>query len=163
MKPTLPARRIAALLSLLVSGVGFGQSFTLDWARVAGGGGTSTDGFYALSGTIGQPEAGRTLSGGIYSITGGAQFESDGSAPPVTLRIVAVHVLNPGNSPEMQIIVEGTPGHAFQLQFASALAPAITWSDLGAEASASGEGRVEFIDPGPPSVRFYRITESLGP
>ncbi len=163
MKPTLPARRIAALLSLLISGVGFAQAFTLDWARVAGGGGNSTDGFYALSGTIGQPEAGPALSGGIYSVTGGVQFESEGSAPPVTLRIVAVHVLSLGGSPEMQIMVEGTPGHAFRLQSASALAPAITWSDLGAEATASGEGRVEFIDPSPPSLRFYRITESPGP
>jgi hypothetical protein len=38
---------------------------------VAGGGGTSTGGVYAVSGTIGQLDASGTMTGGSYSLTGG--------------------------------------------------------------------------------------------
>ena len=47
------------------------QSYSIDWYKIAGGGGTSTNGLYAVSGTIGQPDAGNTMSGGNYSLTGG--------------------------------------------------------------------------------------------
>jgi hypothetical protein len=47
-----------------------GQNYTVDWATIDGGGGTSTGGVYSVTGTIGQPDAGR-LSGGNYSIEGG--------------------------------------------------------------------------------------------
>ncbi len=47
------------------------QPYSIDWYKVAGGGGTSTGGVYAISGTIGQPDASAPLSGGNYSVTGG--------------------------------------------------------------------------------------------
>ena len=47
------------------------QSYSVDWYKVAGGGGTSTGGVYAVSGTIGQPDASGAMSGGNYSVTGG--------------------------------------------------------------------------------------------
>ncbi|HEV2694814.1 MAG TPA: hypothetical protein VG347_18110 [Verrucomicrobiae bacterium] len=47
------------------------QSHSIDWYKVAGGGGTSTNGLYSLSGTIGQPDAGGAMSGGNFSVTGG--------------------------------------------------------------------------------------------
>ena len=47
------------------------QSYTVDWYKVAGGGGTSTGGVYSVSGTIGQPDASGAMSGGNYSLTGG--------------------------------------------------------------------------------------------
>jgi hypothetical protein len=47
------------------------QSYSIDWYKVAGGGGTSTGASYALSGTIGQHDAGGPMTGGSYSITGG--------------------------------------------------------------------------------------------
>jgi hypothetical protein len=46
------------------------QNFKLDWSTVAGGGGTSTGGVYAITGTIGQAEAG-VMSGGNYTLVGG--------------------------------------------------------------------------------------------
>jgi hypothetical protein len=48
-----------------------GQQYSIDWFKISGGGGTSTNGQYSLSGTIGQPDAGATMSGGNYSVTGG--------------------------------------------------------------------------------------------
>jgi hypothetical protein len=47
------------------------QSYTIDWYKIAGGGGTSTGGTYQVSGTIGQPDASGAMTGGNYSLTGG--------------------------------------------------------------------------------------------
>ena len=47
------------------------QQYSIDWHKVAGGGGTSTGGTYSVSGTIGQQGAGGSMTGGNYSLTGG--------------------------------------------------------------------------------------------
>lgn len=47
------------------------QSYSVDWYKIAGGGGASTGGVYAVSGTIGQPDASGAMTGGNYSVTGG--------------------------------------------------------------------------------------------
>lgn len=47
------------------------QSYSINWYKIAGGGGTSTNGQYSLSGTIGQHDAGGPMTGGSYSLTGG--------------------------------------------------------------------------------------------
>ena len=47
------------------------QNYSIDWYKIAGGGGTSTGGVYAISGTIGQHDAGGPMTGGSYSLTGG--------------------------------------------------------------------------------------------
>jgi hypothetical protein len=64
-------KKLVLLFSLLVPAVGFAQSYSIDWYKVAGGGGTSTGGTYQVSGTIGQPDAGMAMTGGNYSLTGG--------------------------------------------------------------------------------------------
>ena len=48
-----------------------GQSYSVDWYKVAGGGGTSAGGTYTVNGTIGQHDAGGAMTGGNYSVTGG--------------------------------------------------------------------------------------------
>src|SRR2546427_7739773 len=47
------------------------QNYAINWFKIAGGGGTSTNGQFTLSGTIGQHEAGGPMIGGNYSLTGG--------------------------------------------------------------------------------------------
>ena len=47
------------------------QSYSIDWYKIAGGGGTSTGGTYQVNGTIGQPDASGAMTGGNYSLTGG--------------------------------------------------------------------------------------------
>jgi hypothetical protein len=49
----------------------FAQSYSIDWYKIAGGGGTSTGGVYSVSGTIGQHDASGPMTGGNYSLTGG--------------------------------------------------------------------------------------------
>jgi hypothetical protein len=45
--------------------------YAVDWHTIDGGGGTSTNGQYSISGTIGQPDAGGPMTNGQYSVTGG--------------------------------------------------------------------------------------------
>src|ERR1035438_4580529 len=59
-----------ALSLAMVAIVAQAQNYTVDWFTMDGGGGTSTGGVYSVSGTIGQPDAGR-LSGGSYTLDGG--------------------------------------------------------------------------------------------
>ena len=56
---------------LLIPALASAQSFSIDWYTIDGGGGTSTNGQYSLSGTIGQPDAGSTMTGGNFSVDGG--------------------------------------------------------------------------------------------
>ncbi|HEY3855858.1 MAG TPA: hypothetical protein VGO67_15825 [Verrucomicrobiae bacterium] len=45
-------------------------NYSIPWHTIAGGGGTSSGGNYTVSGTIGQHST-ATMSGGVYSLTGG--------------------------------------------------------------------------------------------
>ena len=67
--PALPA--LFSLLFFAACLSAQSQSFSIDWYKIAGGGGTSTGGTYQVSGTIGQPDAGVAMTGGNYSLTGG--------------------------------------------------------------------------------------------
>jgi len=66
---------LAPLLAALLSAPALldqsGGSYDLSWSTIDGGGGTSTGGVYSVSGTIGQPDAGPTMSGGNYALDGG--------------------------------------------------------------------------------------------
>ena len=68
--------RLALLFCLIMLHSSFclralGQPYSIDWHKVAGGGGISTGGAYSVSGTVGQPDAGGPMAGGNYSLTGG--------------------------------------------------------------------------------------------
>jgi len=43
-------KKLFLLLGLLIPGTGFAQSYSIDWYKIAGGGGTSTGGTYQVSG-----------------------------------------------------------------------------------------------------------------
>lgn len=65
-------RSLAALLIFLTAALtAHAESFSIDWFKIDGGGGTSMGGVYSLSGTIGQHDAGGPMIGGAYSLTGG--------------------------------------------------------------------------------------------
>jgi len=62
-------------------------AYTVDWHTNDGGGGRSTGGNYALTGTIGQPDADPTgpSSGGAYQADGGFWGGASGDAPTGTV------------------------------------------------------------------------------
>lgn len=64
-------KKLILFIALVLPVMGLAQSYSIDWYKVAGGGGTSTGATYSVSGTIGQPEAGAPMFGGNYSVTGG--------------------------------------------------------------------------------------------
>jgi hypothetical protein len=57
-------------LSLLAPAL-HAQQYSIGWYKISGGGGTSSDGAYSVTGTIGQHDAGAAMTGGNYSLTGG--------------------------------------------------------------------------------------------
>jgi len=71
MKQSFPSLVLGLGLAVLLAQDAGAQNYSIDWYKIAGGGGTSSGGNYQLSGTIGQADAGSTMSGGNYSLTGG--------------------------------------------------------------------------------------------
>ncbi|MBL9033088.1 MAG: hypothetical protein JNM80_15425 [Phycisphaerae bacterium] len=57
------------LATLLVAPIAHAQ-LTIDWYTIDGGGGTSTGGGFTISGTIGQPDAGRGVGGALECVGG---------------------------------------------------------------------------------------------
>ena len=68
---------LIGMLLLLAATAVHAQQYSIDWYKIAGGGGTSTGATYTVSGTIGQPDASGAMNGGpvtgnnYYSLTGG--------------------------------------------------------------------------------------------
>jgi hypothetical protein len=69
---------VLVLLAFVPAVRAAGDSLGLNWWTVAGGGGTSSGGIYALSSTAGQAGPG-VLQGGVYILQGG--FWPGGEAP----------------------------------------------------------------------------------
>ena len=61
---------ICLLLSTTPAAGQTGDGYDLSWSTVDGGGGMSAGGNFRLTGTVGQPDAGR-MSGGAFSLSGG--------------------------------------------------------------------------------------------
>ena len=135
------------LVSLLCSVSVFAAPapYSMEWFKVAGGGGTSTNGSYSLSGTIGQPDAGGPMTGGSYSVTGGfwapPSLVQTPSAPELHLTYAA-----PGWATIWWI--PPTPG--FVLQSTGSLSPA-NWVN-----APSGNLNPATV-PATLPARFYRL------
>ena len=105
---------LIALAPLWCGATAFGQSgggFDLSWSSIDGGGGTSTGGVYAVSGTIGQPDAG-TLTGGSYELVGGfwgvvAAIQTAG-APLLTVHYVGASVIVSWKLPATDFVLDHT-------------------------------------------------------
>jgi hypothetical protein len=125
-----------------------GTNYSITWHTIAGGGGTSTGGIYAVSGTIGQ-SATATMSGGNYSLTGG--FWS----------IIAA-VQTPG-APLLTVAASGkqatiswlAPASGFVLEESSNLTPG-SWSVSSATQTTSN-GVVSATVPTGGGYQFYRL------
>ncbi len=70
---TLLATTVFALLLGTEASAQVGGPYDLSWNTIDGGGGTSNGGVYALSGTLGQHDAGPSpaMTGGVYTLVGG--------------------------------------------------------------------------------------------
>ncbi len=77
MKRKLTYPLLVILIGLLAAGAALAQGSGLQvpWYTVDGGGGHSAGGGYSVSGTIGQPDAGPSLGGDGFSLSGGFWLE----------------------------------------------------------------------------------------
>ena len=128
------------------------QTYSIDWYKISGGGGTSTGGVYAVSGTIGQPDASGAMSGGNYSVTGGfwslIQVVQTPGAPLLT-------VTHSGN----QVIVSWpSPSTGFVLQQNANLANTNGWSTYGGTVNDDGTTKSVTITL-PTGNLFFRLKQ----
>jgi hypothetical protein len=138
------------LLVLGVSAAPAQPNYSLDWFSVDGGGGTSTGGVYAVSGTIGQPDAGPTLKGGNYALDGGfwgilAAIQAPG-APWLTVTRTATNSV---------IISWPSPSTGWTLWDNTNL-NTTNWSEV--LMSPNDDGTTKSVTVAPPlGNRFYRL------
>ena len=140
-------RRIRGLCQeLWIPAISFAQSFSIDWYKVAGGGGTSTGGVYAVSGTIGQPDAGGPMSGDGYSLTGGfwslISVMRTAGFPDLT-------IMHAGNS----VIVSWLNTGSYSLQQNTNLAATAGWTTSGYAISTSNG--TNFVTITPPTGNLF--------
>ncbi|MDY7110133.1 MAG: hypothetical protein SYC29_15990 [Planctomycetota bacterium] len=86
MRPTMTRTAMIGLIILGVLSVVtrsvVAQEYEVLWQTIDGGGGTSAGGAFQLSGTIGQADAGATMTAGDFVLTGGFWSGSEASANP---------------------------------------------------------------------------------
>jgi hypothetical protein len=123
-------KKLMLLLCLLAPIAGFAQQYSIDWYKIAGGGGTSTGATYQVSGTIGQPDAGGAMTGGNYSLTGG--FWSLISVVQ-TAGLPNLTITHSGNS----VIISWPNTGSFTLQQNNNLSVSANWAASGYSISTS--------------------------
>lgn len=123
------------------------QSYSIDWFTIDGGGGTSTNGQYSLSGTIGQPDAGPTMTGGNFSVNGGfwafAAVVQTPGAPLLTITVTG---------PNTVVVSWPAPSTGFVLQTNSNLATT-NWGNFSGTIFDIGANRN--VTNKPPTGNLY--------
>ncbi|HAO78880.1 MAG TPA: hypothetical protein DCQ92_07885 [Verrucomicrobia subdivision 3 bacterium] len=142
--------RWSAALLLGIAWMAHAQSYSIDWYKIAGGGGTSTGGTYQVSGTIGQHDAGGPLTGGSYSLTGG--FWSLISVVQ-TAGLPNLTITHAGNS----IIVLWPDTGSYTLQQNSNLAGGSWTSSVYTITATNGTSSITL--PSPAGNLFFRLKQ----
>jgi hypothetical protein len=149
-KKTLPLTLLLCLLAPAIKA----QTYSINWYKVAGGGGTSagTNGstIFSVNGTIGQHDASGAMIGGGYSLTGGfwsliAVAQTPG-LPELTIARI-------GNN----VIISWPSASRYTLQQNSNLAAAAGWAASGYTiATSNGTNSITITPPG--GSLFFRLT-----
>jgi hypothetical protein len=136
---------VASLVFSAAAIIAQAQSYSIDWFKIAGGGGSSTGGVYSVSGTLGQHDAGAPMTNGPYSLVGG-------------FWVLPIAVQTPG-APTLHI-THAAPGFAtiwwtpptprFALQFTDSLSPT-NW--VNAPSGTNNPSPVPATSP----ARCYRL------
>jgi hypothetical protein len=142
--------RWSAALLLGIAWMAHAQSYSIDWYKIAGGGGTSTGGTYQVSGTIGQHDAGGAMTGGSYSLTGG--FWSLISVVQ-TAGLPNLTITHAGNS----VIVSWPDTGSYTLQQNSNLAGGSWTSSVYTITTTNGTSSITI--PSPAGDLFFRLKQ----
>lgn len=153
-----PRRR--GTLAVLVAGLMLlvphldAQNFAIDRHTIAGGGGTSTNAQFSISGTVGQPDAGPHLSGGQFAVDGG-------------LWNMAILVATPG-TPLLSLTLLKASGTLFfswplsavgyVLETTPAVGPFATWTVVSTSVQTGGQYQYVLLRP-QPGIHFFRLRQ----
>jgi len=139
------------VFALLLPAIGFAQSYSIEWYKVSAGGGTSTNGEFSVSGTIGQPDANQqAMTGGNLSLSGGfwsfiSVVQTPG-APVLNITLTATNSV---------VISWLSPPAGWNLQQNTSLN---TTNWVSASEPVLDNGTTKFITLNPPvGNRFYRL------
>jgi hypothetical protein len=143
-------KKMILLLSLLVCATttGLAQPFSIDWFKIAGGGGTSTNAQFNLSGTIGQHDASPQMSGGNFALTSGywalfAVRQTPG-APPLSI-----------NHSDNTVTVYWQDVSGWSLQQNSRVNAPGAWSASNGVTLSNGTNYLTLVSP--PGNLFFRL------
>ena len=134
----------------LLAGWAAAQNYSMDWYKIAGGGGTSTGGVYSVSGTIGQHDAGGPMTGGNYSLTGGFWALISVVQTPGLPNLIITHS---GNT----VTVSWPNTGSYTLQQNSNLATPAGWTASGYTISTANGTNSITITP-PTGNLFFRLS-----
>ena len=147
-------KKLLLVLGLLIPTISFAQSYTVDWYKISGGGGTSTNGSYTVSGTIGQPDASGAMTGGNYSVTGGFWAMINVVQMPGVPNLLIV----PNGSNSVKILWPDAATNTYTLQQSANLAPGNGWAPSGYSITpANGTNSVTFTPP--TGNLFFRLSK----
>jgi hypothetical protein len=138
-----------AISASLFAVAAMAQSYSIDWFTVDGGGGTSSGGNYSLDGSIGQPDAGFTMSGGSFSMTGGFWSIVAVQTPGAPLLKIFLTATNTA------IISWPSASSGFALQQNSQTGTS-NWVTAGQTVADDGTNKFIIVNP-PAGNRFYRL------
>lgn len=137
-------------LGVLAVAAGALAQYKIDWWTIDGGGGTSTGGVYSVSGTIGQPDAGPTMTGGNFAITGGfwsliSVVQTPG-APTLSVARTTTNTV---------MVWWPSPSTGWELRQNTNIA---TTNWVPAPETVQDNGTIKYIIVNPPTAqRFYRL------
>jgi hypothetical protein len=126
------------------------QNYSITWHKIAGGGGASSGGQYAVTGTVGQHDAGGPLTGGTYSVTGG--FWSFISVVPTT-GAPTLTITRSGGS----VIISWPNTGSYTLQQNGNLAAPASWAASGYSVTTADGTNSVTVTPAGGSL-FFRLT-----
>jgi len=142
-------RFLFALLLELVVISARAQTYSIDWSTIDGGGGTSTGGVYTVSGTIGQPDAGR-MSGGNFTLDGGfwgivAAVQTPG-APSLRIFLTSTNTV---------VVAWPATSTGFSLE-QNAVLGTTNWVNVATTPAVVGSENQVIVSP-PAGNHFYRL------
>jgi hypothetical protein len=143
-------KKLFLLFGLLVPALSQAQSYSIDWYKIAGGGGTSTNGQYAVTGTIGQPDAGGAMTGGNYSLTGGFWSLISVAQTPGAPTLLISHS-------GATVIVYWQNVSSWSLQQNNNLALPANWSASGGVTTSNGTNYLNVASPA--GNLFFRLMQ----
>ena len=148
MKTTVPI----VLALVLFPALAHSQSYAVDWFTIDSGGGTSTGGVYSVSGTIGQPDAGRS-TGGSYALEGGFWgFVGTVQTPGAPL----LSVERVGAGPAVRVFWSAsTPGYLLD-ETALLTGLPVSWTQVTSGLQTNGS-QTSLTVPVPVGTKYYRL------